>query len=172
MAPKKLLKTINKKIIENTDDEEEQEEQEEQDQEEDEEEQDQDDDDEQDEENSSADNQSSLFETEDDQELGDIVAERTSSVSNLNSMIITGNDRISSSYMTSYELNRIISIRTNQLRLGAKPMLRNVPHNAPPEDIVLQELKNKTLPFILFRHTPHGNEQWELSELSIDHLIQ
>jgi hypothetical protein len=118
----------------------------------------------------------SEYETEDDldinkDKISDVYVQPNTQTNQFNSLIITGKDRISSPIMTSYEFNRIFSIRMNQIRLGAKPMLQNVPLDTLPEEIVMKELKNKSLPFILFRHTPRGNEEWNISELYIDHLF-
>jgi hypothetical protein len=168
MAPKQQQKAT--KIIEQDDDEEEPEEI-------DEDEEDNNEDAEEDEEEDYNDyeeekDQSSEYETDDNIDIDkEKLSDTNIQSTHYNSIIITGKDRISSNIMSSYEFNRICSVRINQIRLGAKPMLRNIPLDTPPEEIVIKELKNKTLPFVLFRHTPHGNEEWNISELYIDHLL-
>ncbi len=81
--------------------------------------------------------------------------------------VVPQDKRISKPRLTKYERVRIIGDRAKQIALGAKVMLKNV-ENMSPKEIALTELKEKTLPIIIFRKLPNNKiEKWFLSELSI-----
>lgn len=87
-----------------------------------------------------------------------------------NQIIVKGKDRKSFPRMTRYEFVRIIGTRKQQLSLGAKPFIKNKDEFTINE-IVIEELKNKLIPFKIRRKMPNNIlEEWEISELSIDHL--
>lgn len=84
--------------------------------------------------------------------------------------IIKGKDRKSFPRMTRYEFVRIIGTRKQQLSLGAKPFIKNK-DELTINEIVIEELKNKLIPYKIRRKMPNNIlEEWEISELSIDHL--
>ena len=84
--------------------------------------------------------------------------------------IVNGKDRKSFPRMTRYEFVRIIGTRKQQLSLGAKPFIKNKDEFTTNE-IVIEELKNKLIPFKIRRKMPNNIlEEWKISELSIDHL--
>lgn len=83
------------------------------------------------------------------------------------SKIITGDDRITGNVMTKYERVRVIAIRSKQLMLGAKPMLKNT-DRISPKDIARMELEKGIVPFKIRRERPDGLiEEWKISELVI-----
>lgn len=84
--------------------------------------------------------------------------------------IVNGKDRKSFPRMTRYEFVRIIGTRKQQLSLGAKAFIKNKDEFTTNE-IVIEELKNKLIPFKIRRKMPNNIlEEWKISELSIDHL--
>ena len=73
-------------------------------------------------------------------------------------------DRITKPFITKYEANRIIGVRTKQLAMGAKPKIKGVEH-LPPKSVAELELKNKILPIIIERPLPDGSkEEWHIDE--------
>ena len=89
----------------------------------------------------------------------------------LEEKIVDNKDRITFNRMTKYELVRIIGTRRKQLVMGAKPLVKNT-ENLTEQEIAIEELKNKMIPFIISRHCPNGNiEEWKANELSYDHLV-
>ena len=65
-------------------------------------------------------------------------------------VIVDKKDRISKNLLTSYEFVRIIGERTKQLTLGAKPLLKDY-GELTYEQIAIQELKNKIIPYQIRR---------------------
>lgn len=84
-------------------------------------------------------------------------------------LIVDKKDRISKNLLTSYEFVRIIGERTKQLTLGAKPLLKDY-GELTYEQIAIQELKNKIIPYQIRRVVNNKYEIWDLEELRIDHL--
>lgn len=84
-------------------------------------------------------------------------------------VIVDKKDRISKNLLTSYEFVRIIGERTKQLTLGAKPLLKDY-GELTYEQIAIQELKNKIIPYQIRRVVNNKYEIWDLDELRIDHL--
>lgn len=79
--------------------------------------------------------------------------------------IISKDNRITKPFLTKYERVRLISDRTKQLLLGAKPMIKNVEHLAEKE-IAELELKNNVMPLFIERPLPNGKKEiWHLNEL-------
>ena len=84
--------------------------------------------------------------------------------------IIKKEDRISKDRLTRYEMVRIISERTKQLTMGAKPLIKN--HSSLTyEQIAIEEIKNNMVPFRIKRPINGKYEIWDLDELKKDHLI-
>ena len=86
--------------------------------------------------------------------------------------IVDPKDRITKNKLTRYEFVRIIGERTKQLTMGAKPLIKiNKESEALEfEEIALEELKLKMLPFKIKRPLVDKYEIWKLDELKIDHL--
>jgi len=83
---------------------------------------------------------------------------------------ITGDDRISMAIITKYETVRMISVRTTQLTMGAKPLL-NIKKDISYREMAINEFIEKILPFNIVRPMPNGGyELWKLSELNIDYI--
>src|SRR5262245_11722121 len=59
--------------------------------------------------------------------------------------IIPVEKRITKPFLSKYERVRILGDRTQQLTLGAKPMIKNS-ENLPPKQIAELELKNNVIP--------------------------
>jgi len=79
---------------------------------------------------------------------------------------VNPDDRMTKPLLTKYEFVRIYGDRTQQIILGAKPMLKKY-KGLSPKEIVLEEIKMKTVPFFIERELPNGNiEKWSLNELS------
>jgi DNA-directed RNA polymerase I, II, and III subunit RPABC2 len=75
--------------------------------------------------------------------------------------------RITTKFLTKYERTRVIGMRYTQLQKGAKPLVK-CDKNTPCYDIVMKEIKEKKLPFIIRRTLPDETyEDWKLSELEI-----
>jgi len=81
--------------------------------------------------------------------------------------MVDNDDRITDNYMTTYEKVRIIGIRTKQIAMGAKVMIK---YTGKPSALELAklELENKMTPFIIKRPLPNNKyELWKISELNI-----
>jgi DNA-directed RNA polymerase subunit K/omega len=73
--------------------------------------------------------------------------------------------RITKPFLTKYERVRLISDRTKQLLLGAKPMVKNT-ENLHEKKIAELELKNNVMPLYIERPLPNGKKEiWHLNEL-------
>ncbi len=80
-------------------------------------------------------------------------------------------NRISANRLTKYEMVRILGERTKQLKMGAKPLIKNF-EDLSYEKIAEEELKVDMIPFKIKRQIPNGKyEIWLLSELNKDHLL-
>ena len=70
--------------------------------------------------------------------------------------------------LTNYEKVRIIGERYNQIIRGAKPLIKLNTDNLSDYEIVMEEYKNKMIPFKIKRPLPNGTfEIWKFSELQI-----
>ena len=84
---------------------------------------------------------------------------------------IAGDKRISSNRLTKYEMTRILGERTKQLKMGAKPLIKNF-KGLDYDRIAEEEFKLNMTPFKIKRPLPNGKfEIWTLDELSKDHLL-
>lgn len=84
-----------------------------------------------------------------------------------NEVFVPASQRITKPVMTKYERVRIISDRTKQLSLGAKPMIKGV-ENMDPKEVAKLELKKKVMPLIIIRPLPSGKkEKWKVTELEV-----
>ncbi len=85
--------------------------------------------------------------------------------------LLKGNNRISSNKLTKYEMVRILGERTNQLTMGAKPLIKNY-EGLNYDKIAEEELKLNMIPYKIKRPLPNGKyEIWTLDELFKDHLL-
>ena len=79
---------------------------------------------------------------------------------------VPDDERITKPIMTKYERVRLLGIRTRQLALGAKPMIKNS-ESLSSKEIAELELENNIIPLIIIRPLPNGRkEYWKVSELS------
>lgn len=84
----------------------------------------------------------------------------------LSSKIVPDNERITKPILFKYERVRLLGDRTQQLSLGAKPMLKNLDKNLSPKEIALLELEKNVMPLIIERPLPNGKkERWHIAEL-------
>jgi DNA-directed RNA polymerase I, II, and III subunit RPABC2 len=75
--------------------------------------------------------------------------------------------RITKPFLNIYEKTRVLSTRSKQLSLGAKPLIK-IDGNLKlsPLEIATLEFENKMIPFIIRRKLPDGKyELWKVSEL-------
>lgn len=82
-------------------------------------------------------------------------------------------------FMTKYEFNQVIGLRTIHLARGAIPfveMKNNIQKNMNLRAVALEELKEGKLPYIIKRPMPNGKiEYWKVSDLSliaVRHLLR
>jgi DNA-directed RNA polymerase I, II, and III subunit RPABC2 len=67
-------------------------------------------------------------------------------------------------YLSKFEKARIIGTRLQQLAYGAEPKI-NTENLHDINDIVLEELKQRKIPFIIRRTMPNGTyEDWKMEE--------
>jgi len=90
-------------------------------------------------------------------------------------------DRLSRPFLTKYEFNQIISLRTLHLSKGAIPLVELPPDfqieaNMDLRKIALEELLDNKLPYAVKRKMPNGKiENWRLADLSliaVRHLLR
>lgn len=90
-------------------------------------------------------------------------------------------NNISRPYLTKYEFNQIIGLRTMHLSKGALPLVDVPPDfavksNLNLRQIALQEIKDSKLPYIVKRKMPNGKiEYWKLVDLkltAVRHLLR
>jgi DNA-directed RNA polymerase subunit K/omega len=85
--------------------------------------------------------------------------------------MVSKENRISPNRLTKYEMVRILGERTKQLKMGAKPLIKNH-KDFSYEKIAEEELKTNMIPFKIKRPLPNGKyELWTLDELKKDHLL-
>jgi len=76
--------------------------------------------------------------------------------------------RMTDPIMTQYERIRILGIRTKQISMGAKPMVKTT-NNISAIELAKHELNNKTTPLIIKRPLPDNSyELWKINELNND----
>lgn len=79
--------------------------------------------------------------------------------------IVPTNQRRCKPILTKYERTRILGDRTQQLTLGAKPLIKNVT-NMDPKSIAEEEIKQNIIPLIIRRPLPNGKKEiWYIREL-------
>lgn len=76
-------------------------------------------------------------------------------------------NKISSPVLTKYELTKVIGVRMEQIASGMKPLIHiKNKKNMDIYQIVLMELREKKVPFIIKRNLPNGQfEYWKLEDL-------
>ena len=74
---------------------------------------------------------------------------------------------ISSPMLNKYEKTQVIYERCNLITNGAKPFIDNPEKFNSIEEIVLEELKQKKIPFIIKRKIGNKYEYWKLKDLLI-----
>lgn len=80
-------------------------------------------------------------------------------------------ERISDNFLSDFEYVNCLAIRTKQITLDAKILLKNADElkkKYTPKEIAKLEIKNKCCPLIIVRKIPNGNiEKWSINELDI-----
>jgi DNA-directed RNA polymerases I, II, and III subunit RPABC2 len=80
---------------------------------------------------------------------------------------------ISLPWMTKYEFDQLIGLRTMHLSKGAMPLLPleagfQIKSNMELRQVAIQELQEKKLPYIIKRTLPNGKvEYWPVSKLAL-----
>lgn len=76
---------------------------------------------------------------------------------------------ITRNVMTKYEKTKIIGMRLEQLARGAHTLVNTEKSNCKSlRDVVMCELAEKKLPFIIVRNLPNGKkEHWKVSDLVV-----
>jgi DNA-directed RNA polymerase subunit K/omega len=86
----------------------------------------------------------------------------------VNMIRVPDNERITTKKLTKYERVRILGIRTKQIAMGAKVMLKYEGSDKTPEDLARLEIERKVCPILIKRTLPNNKyELWKLSELEI-----
>jgi DNA-directed RNA polymerase I, II, and III subunit RPABC2 len=84
-------------------------------------------------------------------------------------------------FLTKYEFNQIIGLRTTHLSKGAPPLVAlpegfQIKSNMDLRNIALREIMESQLPYIVKRRMPNGKyEYWKLAELdltAVRHLMR
>lgn len=84
-------------------------------------------------------------------------------------------------WLTKYEFDQVIGLRTMHLSKGAVPLVDvpdgfRVTSNTQLRQLALEELKNKKLPYIVKRPLPNGKaEYWPVAKLelvAIQHMMR
>ena len=113
-----------------------------------------------------ADKKHEFSDEEDDDDDGDDEIEDNADVQF--DTIISKENRTTKPRLTKYEYVRLLTDRTKQLSLGAKPMIKNT-ENLSDLQISRLEIEHKIVPLIIERPLPNGQlEIWKISELEID----
>ena len=76
-------------------------------------------------------------------------------------------NNMSSPILNKYERTRVIYERCNLITNGSKPFIKNPEKYNSIEDIVLEELKQKKIPFIIKRKIGNKYEYLKLKDLLI-----
>lgn len=79
--------------------------------------------------------------------------------------ILSPENRITKPILYKYERVRLLGDRTQQLTLGAKPMIKNT-QDMPPNAIARLEMEQNLMPLKIVRTLPNGKKEiWKLEEL-------
>lgn len=86
-------------------------------------------------------------------------------------VIVSKENRISDGFISEYEYVRVLSIRSKQIMLGGKIMLKNgeeLRKRLTPREIAEMEIKGKCCPLIIVREMCNGTvERWSVNELEV-----
>ena len=72
---------------------------------------------------------------------------------------------ISKPILSKYEKTKVLGIRAEQIRHGAKPLISVPKHITDELDIAEEELKQRKTPFIIERIIGSKSEYWKLEDL-------
>ena len=67
--------------------------------------------------------------------------------------------------LTKYELTRILSERTQQIQDGSKILISNPEQYSNIYEIVIEELRQRRIPFLVERKLGNTKEIWKLDDL-------
>jgi len=103
--------------------------------------------------------------TDDIDESTSVSGKKRQSGESIDTSLVSKDERITKPYLTKYEYVRLLEDRSQQLTLGAKPMIKNCEHLTPKE-VAQLEINNNIIPLIIERVLPNNKkEQWYISEL-------
>lgn len=95
-------------------------------------------------------------------------------VNNIKALEVPADKRKYQNRLTKFEKARILSLRTQQLKNGAKPLIKPEDYNLTYNcnnyyyEIAVEELKKKIIPFKIRRFDQNGKfETWDIQELAI-----
>lgn len=81
----------------------------------------------------------------------------------------SGENRVTTPYMTKYERARVLGARALQISMNAPALVPVASDMFDPLDIAEKELKAKVIPLIIRRYLPNGDyEDWRVSDLIIE----
>ena len=72
-----------------------------------------------------------------------------------------------SQYLNKYEKTIVIAERAQQIAEGALPLISNPENYENIYEIVMEELKQKKIPFIIKRPLNNSYEYWKLEDLKV-----
>ena len=84
---------------------------------------------------------------------------------------------VSLPWMTKYEFDQVIGLRTMHLSKGAPPMIDlpadfHIKRNMELREVAITELQQKRLPYIIKRTLPNGKiEYWPVSALGLQAIV-
>jgi len=70
-------------------------------------------------------------------------------------------------YLSKYEKTMIIIERKNQITDGALPLINNSDIYKSIDDIIIEELRQKKIPYIIKRKINNKYEYWKLHDLEV-----
>lgn len=97
-----------------------------------------------------------------------VLSDNKDKPSTTNLKISSNKNRITRPILTKFEYVRCLSIRAEQISLGAKIMLENadeISKNKTPKEIANLEIMNNCCPLIIIRNLPNRIERWSVNEL-------
>ena len=109
---------------------------------------------------------------EDEDDALDVTGERTVDGIETEASAIpssaSGQERITTRYLTKYERARVLGTRALQISMNA-PVMVDLDGETDPLKIAEKELRERKIPIIIRRYLPDGShEDWAVDELIVD----
>jgi len=86
---------------------------------------------------------------------------------NDNNDIIDTDKHFTHPILTRYEYTMVVIERTEQISCGGHPLINNSDKYSSVEDIVLEELRQRKIPFIIKRTIGPNTDYYKLSDLEL-----